>query len=76
MNYAIDTSAGTEIVTHTVFAKVQELRTELTALKHDHDRLMDRCTAQVNENDVMKTRAAEQHNLYWRDGHWIGGDRV
>jgi hypothetical protein len=49
MNYAIDTSAGTEIVTHTVFAKVQELRTELTALKHDHKHLIDRCTDLTNK---------------------------
>jgi len=29
-----------------------------------------------SEIETMKKRAAQQHNLYWRDGHWLAGDRV
>jgi predicted nuclease with TOPRIM domain len=37
---------------------------ELAALKHDHDRLQDRCTELVNENEALREKAATHRAMY------------
>ena len=39
---------------HWVCIERDKLREELTALKHDHDRLQDRCTELVNEKEALR----------------------
>jgi predicted nucleic acid-binding Zn-ribbon protein len=50
--------------------RIAELEAELTALKHDHSRLQDRCTELVNENEALREKAQAAY-----DG-WLSGGFV